>query len=191
MTKTLLLLASVLLAACVRAPASPSAAPLNGATLVASDGGAKALDAITAHAPYTVMVFISAECPCLDAHLDRLRALHGAYADKGVQFFAVDSEVGGSPERAAAEARSLALPFPVLVDGGAKLANAVGAEYATYTIALDREGRVRYRGGIDSDKRKLHDDATRYVADALDDLLAGREPRRTEGKALGCSLRKW
>jgi hypothetical protein len=58
-------------------------------------------------------------------------------------------------------------------------------------VVLDGEGRVRYRGGIDSDRTHLHEDATPFLRLALDDLLAGRPPRVAEGKTLGCSLQKW
>jgi peroxiredoxin len=168
--------------------AVPSVAEL---TLVGPDGARRTLREITAAAPATVVVFVAAECPCLGSHLDRLRALEAKYAAKGVQFLAVDSEVGASPERAAKTGKSLDLRFPVLVDEGAKLADAVGAEYATYSIVMTTDATVRFRGGIDSDKRKLHDDAVPYLADALDDTLAGQPVRRAQAKTLGCSLRKW
>jgi hypothetical protein len=58
-------------------------------------------------------------------------------------------------------------------------------------VVLDREGHVLYRGGIDSDKQRLHSDATPFLRNALDDLLAGRAPLRPEGKTLGCVLRRW
>lgn len=177
-----LLLLLLLLLACTRAPRDVS--------LVAPER-AYSVEHLAEKAPLTVAVFVSAECPCLHAHLERLRGIAAEYAPRGVQFVGVDSEVGGSLDRAKKIERDLALPFPVLVDTEAAFADAVGAEYATYTVVLDREGRVRYRGGIDSDKRKMHDDATAYLRDALDDLLAGRAPRRTQGKALGCVLRKW
>jgi hypothetical protein len=102
----------------------------------------------------------------------------------------VDSEVGGSPDADAAEAKRRGYPFSILTDRGAKLADALGAEYATYTVVFDSSGRVRYRGGIDSDKQRLHDDATFFLRDALDDLLAGRAVRTSEGKTLGCVLTK-
>ena len=89
------------------------------------------------------------------------------------------------------EARRRGYPFPILRDRGAKLAEALGAKYATYSVVLDPQARVRYRGGIDTDKSHVHDDATAYLSDALDDLLADREPRVAEGKTLGCSLQKW
>jgi peroxiredoxin len=192
LTATLAVLILVSVAAACAGPRSAlSPAAVDSATLTSADGAPSSFKELAAKAPLTVVVFISAECPCLEAHLARLHALSTTYAPRGVKFVAVDSEVGASPARAASEAAKLGLPFPVMVDPGAKLADAVGAEYATFTVVVDREARVRYGGGIDTDKRKLHPDATPYVAEALDDLLAGHPPRRTEGKALGCSLRKW
>jgi hypothetical protein len=108
-----------------------------------------------------------------------------------VQFVLIDPEVSATPEGDAAEASRRGYSYDMILDRGAMLANALGAEYATYTVVVDREGVVLYRGGIDSDKTHLHDDATPYLRDALDDLLAGRPPRRAEAKTLGCALEKW
>jgi hypothetical protein len=142
-------------------------------------------------APLTVLVFFSPDCHCLAVHEPRLRALFERGHPRGVQFFMVDSEVDGSPERDVAEARRRGYPFPILRDQGGKLAEALGAEYAAYAVVFDSTARVRYHGGIDSDRTHLHDEATAYLADALDDLLADREPRVTEGKTHGCALQKW
>jgi len=144
-----------------------------------------------AGARLTVLVFFSRHCHCLDAHEPRLRALALAYAPRGVAFSMIDSETGGTAERDAAEAKARGYPFPIVVDPGARLAARLGARYATYSVVLDAGGRVRYRGGIDTDKTHLRDDATPYLANALDDLLAGRAPRVAEGKALGCALQTW
>ncbi len=185
-SKLYVLAAVLLLAACGAPPRTADAARLTSA-----DGVQRPFQDVVAAAPWTVFVFVSADCPCLDAHLERLRQLANTYAPRGVQFVAVDSEVGRTKEQLDAEARTFALPFPLLLDSGAKLANAVGAEYAAYSVLVDRSGRVVYRGGVDSDKRKLHEDATPYLREALDDVLAGVPPRRVEGKTLGCVLRKW
>jgi hypothetical protein len=147
--------------------------------------------ALPSRAPWTVLVFFSPTCHCLAEHEARLRALYEAYHPRGVQFFMVDSEVRGSPDRDEAEARRRGYPFPIVRDNGATLATELGAEYATYSVVLDADGHIRYDGGIDSDKNHLHDDATPYLQDALDDLLAGRPPRRPEAKTLGCALEKW
>lgn len=167
-----ILFAVLFLTACASAPPRATTVPFRGA-------------------PATVLVFYSPHCHCLAAHEARLLSLYQRYHTRGVQFFLVDSEVGATPELDETEVRARGYPFPMITDAGAKLANSVGAEYATYTVVADAQGRVRYHGGIDSDGIHLTDDATPYVANALDDLLAGRAPRTPEGKAMGCALQKW
>jgi peroxiredoxin len=139
-------------------------------------------------ADFTVIEFFSAHCPCQRAHDARLRALYEAYAPRGVQFLAVDAETGASIERTSREASARRYPYPLLADPRGAAADALGAEFATYTVVVDRAARVRYAGGIDSDRSHLTGDAELYVRDALDDLLAGRAPRVPRGEALGCSL---
>lgn len=139
----------------------------------------------------TVLVFFSRHCHCLDAHEPLLRAIAGAYGPRGVTFSMVDSEIGASVERDEAEASVRGYTFPILIDPGARLAGRLGAEYATYSVVVDATGRVRYRGGIDTDKTHPTSDATPYLENAIDDLLAGRAPRVPEGKTLGCALQTW
>jgi hypothetical protein len=155
--------------------------------------GAAPLDAraLAGDAAYTVFVFFSPDCHCLEQHETRLRAVDAAFRPRDVHFFMVDSEVRASVERDADEARRRGYSFPILVDRGARLADAVGADYATYSVVVDREGRLRFRGGIDSDRDHLRSDAIPYLSDALTDLLDGREPRIADAKALGCALQKW
>jgi peroxiredoxin len=179
----------VFLVACGGAPQTPVVAP--GLTLTGTDGRSHALAPETAQAPATVYVFYNAHCPCVTAHVARLKALHDAYAPRGVQWFMVDSEVGASTERDAAFESEKTFGFPMLADVGGKLARATGAESATFSVVIDREGKVRYAGGIDDDRSHLRDEATPYLKDALEDVLAGRAVRRPEGKALGCALQLW
>jgi hypothetical protein len=177
-------------ASCAPAPsASPPALP--PAPLLA--GGAAPVDvrALASAAPFTVIVFFSRDCHCLSQHDERLRELFDAYHPRGVQFVLVDPEVTSSPAIDAAEAARRGYPFPLYFDPGARLARALDATYATYTVIVDAQGRPRYRGGIDSDETHLRPDATPYVRNALDDLLAGRAPRTPEAKVLGCSLQTW
>jgi hypothetical protein len=169
----------------------PAASQLPSSTLSARDGSSVDVRQLVATAPLTVLVFFSPGCHCLDLHEARIRELYAQYHPRGVQFVMVDSEVRASAESDLAEATRRSYPFPILIDRGARLADALGAEYATYSVVIDAQGRVRYRGGFDSDKMHLLESATPYVRDALDDLLAGRSPRVAEAKALGCALEKW
>ncbi|MGD0677262.1 MAG: redoxin family protein [Polyangiaceae bacterium] len=173
---------------CVASGRPPALTP--SVPLVSLDGTTRDARAVAARAPITVFIFFSAHCHCLDAHEARLRAIFDAYASRGVQFVMVDSEVMATPEADAVEAQRRGYRFPILLDRRAMLADALGAEYATYTVVVDSRGSVFYRGGLDSDKQHLHNDAKFYLRDALDDLLAGHRPRHPEGKTLGCALVK-
>ena len=184
------LLLSIPAIACGRAVAPPQHdVAEEPPSLVGVDGARVSWGEVTRRAPWTVVVFISATCPCMASHRDRLDALAADYGPRGVQVLGVESDVMTTPQSLAAEAHDYRLP--VFADERARLANALGAEYATYTVVVDREGRVRYRGGFDSDRVIRHEDAIAYVREALDDLLAGKAPRRPEAKALGCMLRKY
>ena len=187
--------ASTALICATAACATPNAIALDPSDramleLVRPDG-AVSLRRILEQSPVTVLVFFSTHCHCLDSHESRLRSLYAEYSARGVQFFMIDSEVGGSRERDDREAQARGYPFPILLDRGARLADSVGADFATYAVVFDARGHVAYRGGIDSDQIVLHERAALYVKDALDDLLAGRRPRVATGKTLGCTLEKW
>jgi len=172
------------------APARPSAgSALPPLTLVDTAGKTTAFPGDLARAKLTVVVFYADHCPCFRIHEERIRELVRVYGPQGVKVLVVDSEVSANPERDARAAAERGLPAIVL-DPGAKLADALGADYATYTVVFDAQGRPRYRGGIDTDKNVLNDDTEPFLRDALDDLLAGREPRLAAGKALGCALQK-
>jgi hypothetical protein len=83
------------------------------------------------------------------------------------------------------------LPFPTPIDKNATLARRLGAEYATESFIVDRQGVVRYHGGIDSDKTILHEGARLFLKDALEDLVSGRPPRLADATTLGCALQIW
>ena len=174
--------AAALAVGCARAPASP-VPPL---TLPGTDGRAHAL--VDPRARFTVVEFFSAHCPCQQIHDERLRALVADYGPRGVAFVAVDAESDAAMERDRAEAARRRYPYPILLDPEGASATALRAEFATYTLVLDQDGRVLYRGGLDSDKSHLSGDATPYLRDALEDVLAGRTPARPTTEPLGCSL---
>lgn len=171
------------LAAC--APAKTASTTM---TVTDTRGAVRSLPADFARSKLTVLVFYADRCPCFRVHEPRIRELASTYAPRGVEFLLVDSEVDATMARDQQAATERALP-PMVVDHGAGLARAFDAEYATYSVVVDASGRVRYRGGIDSDKNRLTEDRHEYLRLAIDDLLEGREPRLTEGKTLGCALR--
>lgn len=163
--------------------------PIDGTVPVIA-GESPSLDELTRGAPLTVVVFFSSHCPCQRAHDERLRALAAKYGQAGVRFVLVDAEADADRRQDEVEAKARGYPFPILTNPSGSLADSLGAEYATYTVVLDAEHRVRYQGGIDSDKQHLTEDARFYLRNALDDLIEGRSPAVPMGKTLGCALRR-
>lgn len=182
---------ATIIACATCAPAATKLPDAPSIQLSASSGEPFDLSGAVRSTPLTVLVFFSTHCRCLDAHGERLKSLYAEYRARGVQFYMIDSERGASPERDEAERQRRGYPFPVLVDRGARVAGLLSAEYASHSVVLDRGGRIRYAGGIDSDRIHLADDATPFLKNAVDDLLAGRSPRVAAGEALGCTLEKW
>jgi peroxiredoxin len=172
------------LAACAPAAAPPRSIPERA--LLGTDGQTHLL--VDPAARVTVIEFFSAHCPCQAEHDARLRDLAAAYTPRGVAFVAVDSERGAGVEADRAQAERRGYPYPILVDPGGAVARALRAEFATFTVVVDRDRRVLFAGGIDSDRSHTTDDAIPYLRDALDDALAGRPVRHTDAKALGCAL---
>jgi hypothetical protein len=136
---------------------------------------------------FTVIVFYGATCPCFTAHRARLQKLAAELAPRGVGFAIVDSERHAAGEPPIPE--RVATNLPLLRDDGGDLARRLRARYATESFVLDAAGRVRYRGGIDSDRKVLNADAQPYLRQALASLLAGNPPPLATSKALGCALR--
>jgi peroxiredoxin len=170
--------------------ASASAQIPTGIRLVQPQGGEVTLERWLQQNRYMVVLFVSASCPCVHAHAARLRELSERYAPLGVQFIAVDSERDATPGSARSQQAYHDWRFPVLLDPQGQLAERLDAEYASYAVVLDAQGSVRYRGGVDSDRKTLHADATPHLANALDDLIAQRAVRVAQTEALGCVLRR-
>ena len=141
-------------------------------------------------APFTVVTFFSAHCPCQRVHDARWKELVAETSPRGVRFVFIDSESEASPAFDANQAEIRGYSWPIVSDPEGRWADLLGAEFATDTFVVDASGRVRFHGGIDSDRSHLTDDAKPYLRDALRALLAGEEPANPEPKVLGCALRR-
>lgn len=175
-------------AACATSTPSRLTTLATAERLDGTDGGSHAIVPLEPDA-YTVVIFFSTECHVLAVHDERLRKLAADFSPRRVRFLAVDPEVSATLDGDRAEVEHRRYPFPIVLDRHGELARSLGAAFAGYAVVIDRDGNVRYRGGIDSDRVRLRDDATHYLSDALTNLLAGKVPRVAESKALGCALR--
>ncbi|MEU5100096.1 thioredoxin family protein [Streptomyces sp. NPDC020996] len=142
----------------------------------------------------TVVVFTANGCPFALAWHDRVQQVARDYAARGVTVLqVVSNDETDHPQDSAVAMRvrvaagELAGPF--LRDADQSAARAFGATATPEVFVLDPAGVVRYHGAPDGD----HDDPAqnaRWLRDALDDVLAGREVVRPLTSPAGCSV-KW
>lgn len=177
----------MVLALALDVAASPPSPSLSDIVLRAHDGRTLALASLVPERRLTVVVFFSATCPCFAAHRSRLAALARELEARGVQFVIVDSERHAPGEPPPAEVAETGLP--IWRDDGARFARRLEARYATETFVFDAAGALRYRGGIDSDRRTLTPAPRAYLREALASLLEAKAPPLASAKALGCALR--
>ena len=137
-------------------------------------------------------------CPYVMAYEPRVVAIATAYAAKfpnRVGFLAVNGndatrypDDGMQPMKARARVRGF--PFPYVRDDSQAFLRALGARFTPEMYVFDRERKLRYHGRIDDNHRDESRVTSRDLANALDALLAGREPAVPETVAFGCSV-KW
>ncbi|MFH1922230.1 MAG: thioredoxin family protein [Planctomycetota bacterium] len=141
-------------------------------------------------AKLVVMVFTCNHCPVAVAYEDRLVALQEAYKDKGVQVIAVN--VNNLPadrlDKMKVRAEEKEFNFPYLYDASQKMGRDYGAQVTPHVFVLDRKRRIAYIGAIDDNNNSKRVEA-KYLSDALDALLAGKQPDPAETKPRGCGVK--
>lgn len=146
-------------------------------------------------APLLVVVVSCNHCPYVIAYEPRLVALAKAYQPKGAAFVAVNANDAtrypdDGMEAMKVRARERQFPFPYLRDDAQGFVRALGARFTPEIYVFDRERKLRYHGRIDDNHRDESRVTSHDLRDALDALLAGREPAAPETVAFGCSV-KW
>ena len=144
--------------------------------------------------PATAVVFTCNHCPYALAWHDRLLDVARDYADRGVRVLFInpnDSQryPADSYEAMQERVRGEDWPAPYLHDESQDVARAFGAQTTPDVFVLDSDLNLRYRGAPDADYQDASQNAA-WLRQALDAVVAGGEPERTETEPVGCSV-KW
>ena len=142
-----------------------------------------------------VVIFSCNHCPYVRAWEDRMIQIQTDYAASGVQLVVINAnDAAKYPEDSFQNMKERAkeghFNFPYLRDESQTTARAYGAERTPEVFLFDKERLLRYHGVIDDKYDDPSAVKTRYLRDALDSVLAGRQPVTTETRPVGCSI-KW
>lgn len=143
-----------------------------------------------------VVAFVGVDCPLVKLYLPRLVELSQKYRAQGVSFVAVDANQQDSITELAALARQYNLEFPLLKDADQAVMQEFGAERTPQVFVLDAGRTVRYAGRIDdqygftatNQNYQLPEPKRRDLAEALDELTAGREISQPLTESPGCRI---
>lgn len=156
------------------------------------------------NARFLVIVFTCNHCPTAQYYDERIKQLVSDYKDKSVAVVAIMpndpksvrldelgwTDLSDSFAEMKIRARDRQFNFPYLYDGDTEsVARAYGPVATPHVFVFDSERKLRYVGAIDDSERVQHV-KRHYLRDALEALLAGKEPPVTKTKVVGCSI-KW
>src|SRR5262245_32710345 len=147
-----------------------------------------------ADAKVLVLMVTCNHCPHVVAYEERMVALSKKYASS-VRFCAINAnDAKRYPEDGMdamiVRAKERGFDFPYLRDDSQETVRALGARFTPEIFVYNADRELEYHGRIDDNERdparvKSHD-----LANAIDALLAEREPPVKETQAIGCSV-KW
>jgi len=143
-----------------------------------------------------VLMFHSTTCPWYrmseDSAYDRIFVkMVEAYKDKDVVFLGVNANRNQSAEKVKQYVEKHNINYAVLKDPGNKVADAYGAQVTPHVMVIDKQGKLRYRGGVEkrpSNPGACGESEEQYLGPVIDALLDGSEPPVTETKAVGCGI---
>jgi len=144
-----------------------------------------------------IVVFTCNTCPYAVLYEDRIIALDKKYAEKGFPVVAImpnnpSVQPGDSMEAMKARAASKGFTFPYLFDDGQKIYPQYGATKTPHVYLLEKTKNgnvVRYIGAIDDNYKDADAVNTKYVEEAVDALIGGKEIKETKTRASGCSIK--
>jgi thiol-disulfide isomerase/thioredoxin len=151
-----------------------------------------------------VVIFTCNHCPTAQYYEDRIKQLVNDYKDKSVAVVAIMpndpssvrldelgwTDLSDSFDEMKIRARDRHYTFPYLYDGDTEsVARAYGPVATPHAFLFDSARHLRYVGAID-DSERPQSVTKQYLREALDALLASREPPVTKTKVVGCSI-KW
>ena len=139
-----------------------------------------------------VLIFVSTDCPLSNRYVPELKRIEGAFAARGVAFYAVQGDATVAVSDVQRHAKEFAYTFPYLLDPSESLASYTGATVTPQAAVLSPGGEVLYLGRIDN---RLEDFGQERVVvtkfelrEALDAVLAGKPVPQPRTKALGCAI---
>ncbi|SFC58349.1 AhpC/TSA family protein [Flagellimonas taeanensis] len=147
-----------------------------------------------ANAKGFLVIFTCNTCPYAKAYEDRIIALDRKYKSRGVPVIAINpnSKSGDGFAEMKERAKEKGFTYPYLYDEGQKVYPQYGATRNPHVFLLEKTAKgnvVRYIGAIDDNYQDASQVKDKFVENAVDAMLAGKEIDPSTTKAIGCGIK--
>ncbi|MGB5418081.1 thioredoxin family protein [Algibacter sp.] len=144
-----------------------------------------------------IVTFTCNTCPFAVMYEDRIQALNEKYASKGYPVIAImpnntDVKPGDALPEMKKRAAEKGFTFPYLIDEGQRVYPKFGATKTPHIYILEKTKKgniVKYIGAIDDNHSDASAVKVKFVENAVNALLNGKEVEQKETKAIGCSIK--
>ena len=136
-----------------------------------------------------IIIFWSTKCPFVQAYNDRINDLVSSYQQKGFIFWAINSNKTESASEVDSHAKTNNYVFPVLKDENNTVADMFGATRTPEVFIINKDNVIVYHGRIDDNKDKA-DVTSNDLANALDEILGGKDVSIKSTKQFGCTIKR-
>lgn len=144
-----------------------------------------------------IITFTCNTCPYAQMYEDRIIELDKKYAPLGYPVIAImpnNTQVkpGDSFDEMKKRSQVKGYTFPYLIDEKQEVYPKFGATKTPhmYVVQKTKKGNVvEYIGAIDDNYKDAASVSKKYVEDAVNALLAGKEVQEKETRAIGCSIK--
>jgi peroxiredoxin len=131
-------------------------------------------------------------CPIVRNAMPRFNELRNEYADKGVQFFLLNSNLQDTRESIATEVEKYAYEIPVLVDDTQLIGESMDLVRTGEVFVLDpKTWTVAYQGALDDRlnyENQKQEAQNHYLKDAIDSMIEGETIQVASTNPLGCLI---
>ena len=144
-----------------------------------------------------IVIFTTNHCPYAIAYEDRIIDLDNKYKSMGYPVIAINPNSAeaypeDSYDKMIVRAEEKGFTFPYLLDEKQEIYKIYGATKTPHVYVLKKEPdklKVAYIGAIDNNYRDAEQADEHYVQDAVNSLLAGKDPDPDFTRAIGCGIK--
>jgi len=143
-----------------------------------------------------IVLFTCNHCPYVIGSEERMIRFYDDYAPKGVAMIGINSnETEGHPtdgfDHMVTHAKEKSFKWPYARDDSQEIALAYGALRTPHYYVFDEARKLRYTGRMDDNPRNPWKETTHELRDAVDALLAGKNPPAEVTNPIGCNVKWW